>query len=328
MLNIAPVKSTLYPKLRSCIDDCIQSVAQWQGLDSKGMYGDAWQMYLDEPHAPDQPLIERIRLPRINTGYLSAYHGLTFTYIERTGPATDRSYMLDLLENQLSAGMPVLVGFDSYDCPWCVAYRRLHTSHACLAVGLDREKNLIYLTDAYYGRELETVDFSILEGACHFYALFGRCETSRSCSDWQTILQEVLTSPAQQIRPDQVGVQLRAYAQAYLETGIQPDNTAEASSAFKIYANALPISRIRFSQFLQLLEREGPAPALSRAAEGYRQAGEKWDLVNQFMIKGMCSGNKPAARVKLHRNMCEIIRLEEQLLEELADLTMTTQPGR
>ncbi|MFD1905303.1 hypothetical protein ACFSQ7_16465 [Paenibacillus rhizoplanae] len=50
--------------------------------------------------------------------------------------------------------------------------------------------------------------------------------------------------------------------------------------------------------------------------------------MNQFMIKGMCSGNKPAARVKLHRNMSEIIRLEEQLLEELVDLTMTALPRR
>ncbi|WP_405115314.1 hypothetical protein MHH28_12455 [Paenibacillus sp. FSL K6-1217] len=328
MLHIAPVKSTSYPTLRSCIDDCIQSVAQWQGLDSKFMYGNAWQMLLEEQQAPDQPLIERIRLPRIDTGYLAAYHGLTFKYMERSEPAMDKSYMLDLLENQLSSGMPVLVGFDSYDCPWCVAYRRLHTSHACLAVGLDREKSLIYLTDAYYGKELEAVDFGILDGACHFYALFGRCEPSRSCADWQHVLQDMLTSPANAVRPDQVGSQLRAYANAYLETGITADGSAEASSAFKIYANALPISRIRFSLFLRLLEREGHAPVLSRAAEGYRHAGEQWELVNQFMIKGMCSGNKPEARAKLHKNMCKIISREEQLLEELADLMITAQTSR
>ncbi|NQX45130.1 hypothetical protein HQN87_07285 [Paenibacillus tritici] len=322
MLNIAPVKSTPYPTLRSCIDDCIQSVALWKGRDSKCMYGNAWQMSLEKQQFPDQPLIERIRLPRISTDYLSAYHGLTFSYIEREGPALEKSYMLDLLESRLASGMPVLVGFDSYDCPWCVAFRRLHTSHACLAVGLDRPGNIIYLTDAYYGKTLEAVDFDILEQACHFYALFEPGEPSHTCTDWQTTLQGMLNSPANEMLPDQVGVNLRAYANAYLETGIASDGSAEASSNFKIYANALPISRIRFSQFLELLHREAGAPALSRAAEGYQHAGEQWDLVNQFIIMVMCSGNKPAARVKIHRRMCEIINQEEQLLEELLQLTM------
>ncbi|OKP83277.1 hypothetical protein A3844_22750 [Paenibacillus helianthi] len=322
MLNIAPIKSTPYPTLRSCIDDCIQSVAKWQGTDSKCMYGNAWQMSFEEQQSPDQPLIERLMLPRISTESLSAYHGLRFSYIERKGPAMDKNFMLDILESRLSSGMPVLVGFDSYDCPWCVAFRRLHTSHACLAVGLDRSSNIIYLTDAYYGKELEAVDFDLLEQACHFYALFDLCDTSRSYTDWQTTLQGMLTHPTHQIQPGQVAAQLSAYADAYLEEGVTGDGTAEASSNFKIYANALPISRIRFSLFLQLLDDGAHVPALSRAAEGYRHAGEQWDLINQFIIKVMCSGNKQAARVKIHKKMCEIISLEEQLLDELVELTM------
>ncbi|MGN7764797.1 hypothetical protein [Paenibacillus sp. 22594] len=322
MLNIAPIKSTPYPTLRSCIDDCIQSVAQWQGKDSKCMYGNAWKMSFEAQQSPDQPLIERLVLPRISTESLSAYHGLRFSYIERKGPAMDKDFLFGILESQLSSGMPVLVGFDSYDCHWCVAFRRLHTSHACLAVGLDRSSNIIYLTDAYYGKGLEAVDFDLLEQACHFYALFDLCDASRSYTDWQTTLQGMLTNPTHQIQPDQVAAQLTAYADAYLETGITADGTAEASSAFKLYANALPISRIRFSLFLQLLNREANVPALSRAIEGYRHAGEQWDLINQFIIKVMCSGNKPAARVKIHKKMCEIISLEEQLLDELVQLTM------
>ncbi|WP_169834489.1 hypothetical protein [Paenibacillus donghaensis] len=82
MLNIAPIKSTPYPTLRSCIDDCIQSVAQWQDKDSKCMYGNAWQMSFEEQPSPDQPLIERLMLPRISTESLSAYHGLMFSYID------------------------------------------------------------------------------------------------------------------------------------------------------------------------------------------------------------------------------------------------------
>jgi hypothetical protein len=326
VLNIAPIKSTPYPTLRSCIDDCIQSVAEWQGKDSKCMYGNAWQMSFAEQQSPDQPLIERLVLPRISTDSLSAYHSLMFNYIERKGPAMDKNFLLDLLESRLSSGMPVLVGFDSYDCPWCVAFRRLHTSHACLAVGLDRPGNIIYLTDAYYGKELEAIDFDIFEQACHFYAIFELCDTSRSYTDWQTTLHDMLTNPANQVQPGEVAANLRSYAGTYLHTGIPSDHSAEAGSRFKLYANALPISRIRFSQFLQLLNREASEPALSRAAEGYRHAGEQWDLINQFMIKVMCSGNKPAGREKIHRRMCEIISLEEQLLEELVQLTM--QAGR
>jgi hypothetical protein len=234
--------------------------------------------------------------------------------------------MLDLLESRLSSGMPVLVGFDSYDCPWCVAFRRLHTSHACLAVGLDRPGNIIYLTDAYYGKALEAVDFDVLEQACRFYGLFELCTASRSYTDWQTTLHEMLTNPSNQVQPGEVTANLRSYAGTYLHTGIPADNSAEAGSRFKLYANALPISRIRFSLFLQLLDSGAHVPALSRAAEGYRHAGEQWDLIHQFMIKVMCSGNKPAGRQKIHRRMCEIISLEEQLLEELVQLTM--QAGR
>lgn len=328
MLNIVPVKSTPYPTLRSCIDDCIHSVAQWQGKDSKCMYGNAWQVSFEEQRFPDQPLIERLALPRISTESLSAYHGLMFTYIERNETEMDKNFMLDMLEGRLSSGMPVLVGFDSYDCPWCLAFRKLHTSHACLAAGLDRSSHIIYLTDAYYGKKLEAVDFDVFQQACHFYALFELCETSRSYTDWQTTLQGMLSSPFNQVQPGQVAAHLRAYADAYLNTGITADCPAEYSSSFMLAANTLPIHRIRFSLFLRLLNREAGLTALSQAAEGYQHSGEQWNLINQFMIKVMCSGNKLSQRRKIHKKMHEMISLEEQLLEELAQLAVRIESVR
>lgn len=325
MLNIVPVKSTPYPTLRSCIDDCIHSVAEWQGKDSKCMYGNSWQVSFEEQQFPDQPLIERLALPRISTESLSAYHGLLFTYIERKEPEMDKNFMLDMLEGRLSSGMPVLVGFDSYDCPWCVAFRKLHTSHACLAVGLDRSSNLIYLTDAYYGKELEAVDIDVFQHACHFYALFELCDSSRSYTDWPTTLQGMLASPLDRVQPNQVAAHLRAYADAYLNVGITAGCPAEYSSSFMLAANTLPIHRIRFSLFLRLLNREACLPVLSRAAEGYQHSGEQWNLINQFMIKVMCSGNKLSQRRKIHKKMHEMISLEEQLLDELVHLTMQSE---
>ncbi|KWX87788.1 hypothetical protein AMQ83_10940, partial [Paenibacillus riograndensis] len=144
MLNIVPVKSTPYPTLRSCIDDCIHSVAEWLGKDSKCMYGNAWQVSFAEQQFPDQPLIERLALPRISTEALSAYHGLMFSYIERKEPEMDKTFMLDMLESRLSSGMPVLVGFDSYVFPCCLAFLELPTSHPCSPFGLSRSRPPIY----------------------------------------------------------------------------------------------------------------------------------------------------------------------------------------
>lgn len=322
MLNIAPVKSTPYPKLRSCIDDCIQSVAEWKGMDSKCMYGHAWQMSFAEEQAAGQPLAERLVLPRIDTDALSSYHGLIFNYIERQGPERSREFLLDMLESRLSAGMPVLVGFDSYDCPWCVAYRRLHTSHACLAVGLDRPGNLIYLTDAYYDKPLEAVDFDVLEQACNFYALFELCSPSRSCADWQATLQEMLASPAGPAQPGRVAANLQAYADAYLEAGIGSDSSPDEDSRFKVYANSLPISRIRFALFLELLNREARLTELGRLSESYLKTGEEWNLLHQFMLQIRMTGNKPSARAKIHKRMGRIIAQEERLLEECMQLAV------
>ncbi|WP_340021255.1 hypothetical protein MHI24_19890 [Paenibacillus sp. FSL K6-1096] len=322
MLNIAPVKSTPYPKLRSCIDDCIQAVAEWQGTDSKCMYGHAWQMSFAEEQSPGQLLAERLVLPRIDTGAMASYHGLIFNYIERQGPERSREFLLDMLESRLSAGMPVLVGFDSYDCPWCVAYRRLHTSHACLAVGLDRPGNIIYLTDAYYDKPLEAVDFDVLEQACSFYALFELCPPSRSYTDWQTTLQEMLDCPAGQLQPGGVTANLQAYADAYLEAGLGSDPSPEADSRFKVYANALPISRIRFGLFLELLNREARLPGLASLSERYLKTGEEWNLLHQFMLQIRLTGNKPSARAKIHKRMGRIISQEEQLLEECVQLAV------
>ncbi|MBW4080654.1 hypothetical protein [Paenibacillus sp. S150] len=320
MLNIPPIKSTSYPKLRSCIDDCIQSVAEWLGKDSKGMYGDAWQLSFEERHSPDQPLIDRVAIPRISREYLSAYHGLQFSYIQRKEPAMDKDFMLDMLESRFSLGMPVLVGFDSYDCPWCLAYRKLHTSHACLAVGLDRSGNRIYLTDAFYGRTLEAVDFDAFEPACHFYALFGLSQPSLSLSNWRQALHHTLAKPLRQVQPLQVADHLRAYADTYLETGITTEHPAEYSSYFLLSANTIPISRIRYSLFLRTLADAPDAPGLSGFADGYQHMGEQWNVVNQFMIKVMCSGNKFAQRVKIHKKMHELIKLEGQLLLELVNM--------
>ncbi|WP_438497684.1 hypothetical protein [Paenibacillus sp. IHBB 3054] len=320
MLNILPVKSTPYPTLRSCIDDCIQSVAEWQGKDSKYMYGNAWQFSFKQQQSSEQSIIDRVSTPRISKEYLAAYHGINFTYVNREEPAMDKSFLLDMLEKRLAGGMPVLVGFDSYSCPWCLAYRKLHTSHACLAVGVDRSSRKIYLTDGYYGRPLESVDLDEWESACHFFAEFSLCEPSRPLGQWRLALEHTLLNQEHEVQPLQVAEHLRAYADAYLETGIIAENPEEYSAYFLLAANTLPITRIRYSLFLSAISADQEVPELTRIAEGYRIAGEMWNMVNQFMIKVMCSGNKPAQRGKIHKKMLEIIHSEEELLLELVQL--------
>ncbi|MHA6532117.1 cysteine peptidase family C39 domain-containing protein [Paenibacillus sp. BAC0078] len=322
MLNILPVKSTPYPTIRSCIDDSIQSVAEGLSKGNKCMYGNAWQLSYEDQQSPDQQLIERVHIPHISREYLAEYHGIQFSYIARDDSFMDSHFMLDMLESQLASGMPVLVGFDSYDCPWCVAYRRLHTSHACLAIGLDRLHRRIELLDAYYGRPHEIVDFDEFEQACHFYAIFTECEETRSPANWHSVLQHTLLNPANDLPPAEVADHLRVYADSYLETGISAESPAEYSSYFLMAANSIPISRVRYSLFLNYIAGDSNSAVLKRIAASYQYVGEQWHAINQFIIKVMCSGNKLDQRSKIHKKMHEMINIEEQMLQELESLVV------
>ncbi|KWX87261.1 hypothetical protein AMQ83_14145 [Paenibacillus riograndensis] len=99
------------------------------------------------------------------------------------------------------------------------------------------------------------MDFDVFQKACHFYALVWLCDSPRSYTDWQATLQGRPSRPINQVQPGQVAAHLRAYADAYLNTGITADCPAEYSSSFMLAANTLPIHRIRFSLFLRLLNR-------------------------------------------------------------------------
>ncbi|MGZ7443506.1 hypothetical protein [Paenibacillus sp. TH7-28] len=317
MLDIQPIKSTTHPTIHNCIDDVIFSVALWLGRDCKYMYGNAWKLSFAKQRFPDQPLIECVSIPQTSMEYLAAYHGINLRFVERDDPAMDKTFMLNLLETRLAYGMPILLGFDSYSCPWCKAYKRLHTSHACLAIGLDRSCNKIYLMDAYYGRPMESLDFDYFEQACHFYGLFTLCDDALLPIDRSNVLRTTLASTEDHVQPSLVGEHIKAYADAYLETDMI---ISESPEYMLMRSMKIPISRARYSIFLEAVSEELSLPALQEISVRYQEAAEQWLFIHQWMIKCLSSGNKPSQRKKVHKKMFELAHLEEQLLHELADI--------
>jgi hypothetical protein len=66
-----------------------------------------------------------------------------------------------LFETQLDLGLPVIAGVQTLDWPH---WGNIVTEHAVVVVGIDQERNLIYIDDPFFAEapiEMDLIDFEI-----------------------------------------------------------------------------------------------------------------------------------------------------------------------
>lgn len=132
----------------NCLDNTIRAVAVWSKRDWELMCMTLWKYNF-----------HRINFQELNKGV--KYTQFDYTNTEETLYLLEKyhaiktnkhSYYFDKTKDEiikeLKRGMPVTIYIDSYYCPWFKPkYKRVHSTHFCLVIGIDDEEKGFWISD-------------------------------------------------------------------------------------------------------------------------------------------------------------------------------------
>ncbi|KAA8746145.1 hypothetical protein [Paenibacillus sp. UASWS1643] len=325
MMNVQPIKSFSSSVLvTSCIDDHITTVAAWVGKETRAMYADAWRFEYQEN--PQELLMNRVSYPKLNLELLEQYHGLKVSFTERDFTGTtlnsnhDEEDYLNLLEKELDSGIPVLVGIDVFYCPWSETYLKSHARHSSLAVGLDRLRHEINLVDSYYGITSTAFELDVFLAASPYYACFSSDQSSRLTPEWRTLLSTSLFNTDNGLTPQDVLQDLRTFALAYLQKGIETADPEAYMIPFMHQFMKFPLARMRYSSFLLYMYEISGEQRLHVLSFQFSELAKRWEAMMHQVMKCFFSGNSITQREKINQKMLGIIAKEEELFRGLENL--------
>lgn len=321
MLNISPVGRSIpdSDKLICCTDDCIASVANWLGKGYTCMYANTWSFFFQPKGALVQPFMERTDFPKPSLDYLSSFHGIDLSFTQRPKDRKDELLLLELLEQQLTANMPVLVGIDVYECPWSTGYQIVHIEHSCLVIGLDRVRNEIQLMDAFHNKHCETLPWSIFQKSCDSYGVFEATAPTYDPHDWNNLLERSLCSADKRVQLMQSFLNLEAFAAAYAQEGLPACSSERLMLPQNFVLMKFELNRKRYALLLNQLYQFSNQRPLHEAAVKLLEMAACWEAIRFQMIKIALSGNKETARIKLLKTLQDVIAAEQRIMEQLLE---------
>ncbi len=183
-LNIKPIHNKAY----NCIQGIIVSVSKYYGYDCDLMFANSWGFAFNPTdHNYYTSISDRIEhgWRSSNLGLLEKYHGLQFNY--KRLESIDEA--LTIISTEINLYKPVVLFIDSFCCPWNPAYQKYHITHYCLAIGVEKTKEMIICIDPYLSENIEKLPFvNLAEGyrECFTFSI----SDTRSDSDWKRLLLE------------------------------------------------------------------------------------------------------------------------------------------
>lgn len=321
-LNIARVPRIDGDTGYCCMEDCLATIARTTGY-SYEMYQLAnWQFEYDDTIA-GECIGDRFEMVYIdNLDDLKRFHGITITHLGKRSSDELRQYV----EADVAVGLPVMLAFDVYSCPWFWGYRRLHYSyHHFLVTGYDPEEGAFVCADPFYQlTELRLPLALYEEGLTEVkrFSLSERQETSEL--ELVEALAERLGrfySPVQQSKMRRLiaaigaGLDLEAESRGYMDF---------ARSIFHLNFVALMEIRVGFAQAIRYIARQYPSTELDELADGFWQMANAWMTVRRMLYKINAAGRMlEPVKLSIVRKMTWILEEELRLVERVHRLSGT-----
>lgn len=143
-----------------CIEDCIATIAYYEGIDFYMMFMDSYKFGFDNDIVKKTRIVNSglmNNIERTQFENLSKFHGMTFSM----GRTMDAKVALEEMKKELLSGRLIIVKVDSFYCKWDVGYEKLHQKHMFICTGI-RDKGDICVCDPFYGKiglEMSEDDF-------------------------------------------------------------------------------------------------------------------------------------------------------------------------
>jgi hypothetical protein len=137
----------MHDQSRNCYEDSVVSVALWWKRRYEMMFSESWGFTFDPQKAESTKILANGLFSNKCdcTRLLQYYHGVSVNYLD---PKRHQE-ALAIIQNELNLGNPVLIGIDTFFCPWDMGFQQFHITHLCLAVGINYDDEKINFIDCF-----------------------------------------------------------------------------------------------------------------------------------------------------------------------------------
>lgn len=307
VLGIEPVQVLRLPSeyftLYSCREDALASLLKWLHMDYYRIYAGSWNFSFRNGE---------LKYEERNYPLLQMIYGIRMV----PGPAAfSRDEGPAFVEEQLAAGLPVLMGVDCYWVPWDSGYQTNHNrGHFFLVVDVDRDRESLTCVDGYFEQTGARLSFDHASTGFSRWFYFERTEAAepRDVAYWlkDNSTEEILRFS-------------EAIGAGELNFDIRNRNlyTEEGRSRLWGVLSRIADGRVEYSIFLREYERSAPqaGKGLSALAEQLWTCGEQWHLAKLQLERYMLRPGKAnsGALREASARMAAIARREQAIMDEI-----------
>lgn len=217
-MNILNIKA-VQEKTSFCLLSCIARFAESVSRRYEGMYSGCWGFDIKG----DMNFIEKDELPSLYFPfYESPLHILKNHHsIEMLEYMPDSSYeALEIITEELSLGVPVIIYMDLYYCAWSEFHKKKHADHFILVIGMEYNKDLIcldpFMSNAIYILPYENFAASYsIKGIFSNDYNFKKVNTFRLTCSKDTSVSSLLVNTAKRVMEDKMFDKITAYIKVF-----------------------------------------------------------------------------------------------------------------
>lgn len=298
MINIVPFHGVY----NSCLEDVIATIANWKDSDCFFMYAGAWNFKLSKE---SEAISKRLRLGNTDYAYyLEKHHGISLNW---NVYASDDQ--LETVISEVTNNRPVVIRFDSFDCTWHTYYRKQHSLHYCVLIGVTQ--NSFQCLDSYL--TLDVVELSIKDfiASCREYALVSIHPIKNPFYESYNSIMSSIDKAMN--REKNIFEQMHLFAQEIISSSEvlneinQTEDLLESTIIEKI--KFIGLGRRNYAQLIHKIGENFSVDNLIDMAADIDKLAQNWERVKWLLVK-----------CKMVQNQRKILNDISNVMEEIAEV--------
>lgn len=317
-LDIKPVMENSF----DCFQGLVASVASYYKRDFSLLFRGSWFFDLCEESAETQTFGSRIRVGWRGTDFemLQKHHGIKLIRKTTETAAED----IDLISDNICAGMPIIVANDVFNCPWCKAYKKYRLDHYCLVTGYNKNKKILNCIDPYFG--LDSYELPIPEEHTRFGTYYTFSIEKEQCLDenWKSIIVHGANNMGEcngYLTRDQ---NIKLFANQISEkldfnlekSGYKDDFMIPLFRILKEIGDG----RLNFAKLMVFLAKRKNSEKILSLADELSLLGERWYRLRLNFMKISVLNSNEKSKEKLAQKLYEIAYIEKELAERIISI--------
>ena len=320
-IDIKPVEDDIF----DCFNGLIVSVAAYYKRTCWSIFASAWGFYYQ--HNGNENFGERLHSGKTDTAniFLKRYHGIEIDYRR----FNEFNELDQLIQNQLSLRLPVVITLDSYWCPWHLAYQnaKYHLSHNILATGI-RKDHCYRCIDPYFTNSVELLPMDHLKNGfrpvCATIKVLDEIERD---IDWKEILDLSINNLKKNESKDDAFEALSDFIRDFADTfDLQKElDGHEKMVAVPLFRQLqdLIVCRKNFGKMLVYLAEQCAKPELRGLSEKMGCASRDWGAVRLLLLRYALKNDFNFPRDLLVKRLKEILNTEKEIMQTMQSLVVS-----